>query len=112
MASHDNGLYPNDIVVGEFTPKNVIKKLNNGELALVLVEDQLILRRLYITKNSIVLRADHKNVDDKEFDFKAIKELWKIRYVFFRRVPDLNNSMEDKLLFLEQEFAKLRNSKK
>mgnify|MGYP005994255493 CR=1 FL=1 len=108
MANHDNGLYPNDIVVGEFVPNPVIKKLNNGELALTLVNNELILRRLYTTKNSIVLRADHKNVPDKEFNFKDIKELWKVRYVFFRRVPDFNNALEDKLLLLQQEFIQLK----
>ena len=108
MANHDNGLYPNDIVIGEFVPNTVIKKLNNGELTLVLVNNELIVRRLYTTKNSVTLRADHKNVPDKEFDIKDIKEVWKIRYIFFRRVPDFNNAIEDKLLLLEQKFSKLK----
>lgn len=109
MTSYDKGLYPKDIVIGEFVPKDVIKKLNNGVLALVLVNNELILRRLYVTKSDIVLRAEHKNIEDLKFKLTDIKELWKIRYVFFRRLPEFNDMLEEKLLFLEQEFSKLKN---
>ncbi len=110
ITNHDKGLFPNDVVVGEFVPLNIIKKLNNGELALVLVNDELVLRRLYITKNEVVLRADHKNIEDKQYKFSDIKELWKVRYVFYKRVPEFGDLLEDKLLFLEKEFLKLKNS--
>ncbi|WP_237275009.1 helix-turn-helix domain-containing protein [Tenacibaculum ovolyticum] len=110
MTNHDKGLYPKDVVVGEFVPKEVIKKLNNGIVVLVLVEDALILRRLYVTKKEVVLRADHKNIEDKKYELKDIKELWRIRYVFFKRLPEFNDLLEEKMLFLEQEFTKLKNS--
>ncbi|WP_028887727.1 helix-turn-helix domain-containing protein [Tenacibaculum ovolyticum] len=109
MTNHDKGLYPKDIVVGEFVPKEVIKKLNNGIVVLVLVEDALILRRLYVTKKEVVLRADHKNIEDKKYELKDVKELWRIRYVFFKRLPEFNDLLEEKMLFLEQEFTKLKN---
>ena len=109
MTNHDKGLYPKDVVVGEFVPKYVVKKLNNGTVVLALVNDELILRRLYITKNELVLRADHKNIEDKTYDIKALKELWRIRYVFFKRLPEFNDLLEEKMLFLEQEFLKLKN---
>ena len=108
MANNDNGLYPNDIVIGEFTPNNTIKNLKNGELTLTLVKNELILRRLYINEDSVILRANHKNIIDKTFSLKDIKELWKIQYVFFCRVPDFNISIENKLSFLEQELLKLK----
>lgn len=110
MTNHDKGLFPKDVVIGEFVPLDVVKKLNNGELALVLIKEELILRRLYITKNEIVLRADHKNIEDKRYQLSDIKELWKIRYVFYKRVPEFGDLLEDKLLFLEKEFTKLKNS--
>ncbi|REH52576.1 DNA-binding XRE family transcriptional regulator [Tenacibaculum gallaicum] len=108
MANHDNGLYPKDIVIGEFIPDNIIKNLKNGELTLTLVKNELILRRLHINDDSITLCADHKNVPDKVFPLKDIKELWKIQYVFFNRVPDFNTPIENKLSFLEQELFKLK----
>lgn len=110
MTSHDKGFFPKDIVIGEFVPKNVIKKLNNGTIVLVLVKGELILRSLYVTKNEMVLRADHKNIEDKIYDLKAVDELWRIRYTFFKRLPEFNDLLEEKLLFLEQEFMKLKNS--
>jgi len=109
MTSHDKGFFPKDIVIGEFVPKNVIKKLNNGTLVLVLVNDELVLRSLYVTKNEMVLRADHKNIEDKIYDLKEVDELWRIRYTFFKRLPEFNDLLEEKLLFLEQEFVKLKN---
>jgi len=109
MTNHDKGLFPKDVVVGEFVPKEVIKKLNNGIIVLVLVEEGLILRRLYITKDKVVLRADHKKIEDKNFELKDVKELWRIRYVFFKRLPEFNDLLEEKMLFLEQEFTKLKN---
>lgn len=109
MTNHDKGLYPKDVVVGEFVPNNVIKKLNAGVVVLVLVNDELVLRRLYMENDELVLRADHKNIEDKRYDIKDIKELWRIRYVFFKRLPEFNDLLEEKLLFLEQEFIKLKN---
>lgn len=110
MTDHDRGLYPKDVVVGEFVPQEVYSKLNNGNIVLAYVGNQLVLRRLYVTKNKITLRADHKGIDDLFFKLNEIKEIWKIRYVFYRRVPELNvsHNLEDKLSFLEQEFLKLK----
>lgn len=110
MTNHDKGLFPKDVVIGELVPLNIIKKLNNGVLALVLVNNELVLRRLYSTKNEIVLRADHKKIEDKKYQLSEVKEFWKIRYVFYKRVPEFGDLLEDKLLFLEKEFTKLKNS--
>ena len=112
MTDHDQGLYPKDVVIGEFVPKSVYKKLNNGSMVLVLVKQQLILRRLYVTKNQLILRADHKSVDDLIFELSEVEELWKIRYVFYKRLPEQNSAsnVEEKLNFLEQEFLRLKNN--
>lgn len=110
MTNHDKGLFPKDVVIGEFVPLNIIKKLNNGELALVLVKNELILRRLYIAKDEVILRADHKNIEDKKYKLSDVKELWKVRYVFYKRVPEFGDLLEDKFLFLENELKKLKNS--
>ncbi|PPK96726.1 transcriptional regulator with XRE-family HTH domain [Nonlabens xylanidelens] len=110
MTTHDKGLFPKDVVIGEKVPKNVITKLNNGTVVLAVTDKTLILRRLYITDKGLVLRADHKNVDDITVDKKAVKQLWRVRYVFFRRMPDFSDSMEDKMAFLEAQMKELRDS--
>ncbi|WP_010520346.1 helix-turn-helix domain-containing protein [Aquimarina agarivorans] len=108
MTSHDNGFYPKDIVVGEKVPNDIIKKLNNGTLVFVLVNAQLIFRRLYIVKNKIVLRADHKNIEDETFSISEIKELWRVRYVFCRRIPEFTDGVEDKLSKIALEISKMK----
>lgn len=109
MSSNDKGLFPKDIVIGEHIPKNVYKKLNNGHLVLAVFKDQLVLRRCYLSGNTITLRADHKNIDDLEFPITEIKELWRIRYVFYHRVPELSDGLEEKMALLEAQFMKIKS---
>ncbi len=109
MSSHDKGFYPKDIVIGEKVPVSVIKKLNNGTLVFVIVEEKIIFRRLYITKGKAVLRADHKSIEDEEYDLSDIQEMWRVRYVFCRRIPEFGDHLEDKLLFIEEELKKMKD---
>ncbi|MEW7277669.1 helix-turn-helix transcriptional regulator [Aquimarina sp. 2201CG1-2-11] len=109
MTSHDKGFYPKDIVIGEKVPPTVIKKLNNGTLVFAIVEDKIIFRRLYVTKGNAVLRADHKNIEDEEYPLSDIKELWRVRYVFCKRIPEFGDHVEDKLLMIEQELLKMKD---
>ncbi|KAA1247465.1 helix-turn-helix domain-containing protein [Aquimarina sp. RZ0] len=108
MTNHDHGFYPKDIVIGEKVPAEVIKKLNNGTLVFVLADGKLIFRRLYITKDIIVLRADHKNIEDAEYLITEIKEMWRVRYVFCRRIPEFADGVEGKLQMIEQELLKMK----
>ena len=108
MTNHDNGFYPKDIVVGERVPPNVIKKLNNGTLVFVLTDTELIFRRLYMTKNNVILRADHKNIEDEEYSISKIKEMWRVRYVFCKRIPEFADGVEGKLQMIEQELLRMK----
>ncbi|PQJ80700.1 XRE family transcriptional regulator [Polaribacter porphyrae] len=108
MTNQDKGFYPKDIVIGEQTPINVIPKLTNGTLVFAIINDAIIFRRLYITQKIVIFRADHKNIEDAIFKITDVKELWKVRYVFCRRIPDFSTSFEDKLLTMEQEILKMK----
>ena len=112
MTSHDKGLFPNDIVIGHYYPLNKLKDLINGTLVLILVDQKLILRRAYVLKDQIVLKADHSNVEDKTFFIKDVQEIWKIKYVFYKRIPDLKDDIEDQLNLLSQEIDKLKRKMK
>ena len=79
---------------------------------LVLVSGKLILRRIYVLKDKVVLRADHSNIDDKEFEKKDIKEIWKIKYSFFKRIPELKDDLEDQLSLLANELNKIKKQLK
>ena len=50
MTTHDQGLFPNDVVIGRYYPLNKIKDLINGTMVLALAHQKLILRRVYIVK--------------------------------------------------------------
>jgi len=107
MTSHNKGLFPNDVVVGHQHPLNKIKAIIDGTLVLVLTEQKLILRRMYILKNEVALKADHPNIDDTIIDQKSVKELWIIKYAFLNRIPNIKNNLEDQLSMLSQELDKI-----
>jgi hypothetical protein len=105
-------LYPNDIVVGHYYDVKKIKELINGTLVLVLVSGKLILRRIYVLKDKIVLRADHTNIEDKEYEIKDVKELWKIKYSFLKRVPEFKDDLENQISLLASELNKIKKQLK
>lgn len=107
MTNKDQGYFPKDIVIGEWTPKNILQKLNNGTLVLIVTENHIILRRLFTTSKNIVLRADHPSIEDLTIHTTDIKEIWRIRYVFYRRLPNVNDSFEERIAKLE-ELLKLK----
>ena len=108
MTSHDKGLYPDDVVIGEAITLESVDDITSGSLVIALVSDEVVMRRLYFVKNRIVLRADHKNISDKLYAIDDLKELWLVKYVFLKRVPDHSDVVEERMLLLEQEFQKLR----
>ena len=59
--------------------------------------------------NTLVLKAEHQNIDDLNFALSEILELWQITSVYQRRINPINSGIEDKLTMLEKEFAKLRS---
>ncbi len=108
MSNQDQGLFPKDLVIGERVKIPKLDKLGRGEMVLVMTKSQLILRRLYKQGNQLVLRADHKKVQEISIDQQDVCELWRIIAVFQKRIPEVTNGIEEKLLKLEEEFAKLR----
>lgn len=111
MSRNELGMFPKDIAVGEWVPSTVYSKLNNGTLVFIVTESNIILRRLFITNDNFVLRADHKNVEDVELKLKDIKEMWRVRYVFYHRLPETNFNIEEKLFQLEKDFDRLKNER-
>ncbi|MDX1753237.1 DNA-binding transcriptional regulator, XRE-family HTH domain [Salinimicrobium sediminis] len=109
MSSNDKGLFPKDVVIGEYVPQKEYKNLDNGSLVLVVLKDMLVLRRLYITNAKVVLRAEHKNIEEITATLKEVKEMWRICYVFYHRLPPIGEALEDKLLYLEREMEKIRS---
>ncbi len=110
MAQNESGLYPKDVVIGEAIPKIRISDLEEGTLSMLLLEEDFLIRRIFINDNKIVLKADHESVPDKEINPKELKELWVVKYIFNHRLPYRTNSLEERVRVLEQEFTKLKSS--
>jgi transcriptional regulator with XRE-family HTH domain len=108
MTNQDKGFYPKYIVIGEQTPTNIIKKLTNGTLVFAIVDDKILFRRLYTTNSNVIFRADHKNIEDEIYKISDVKELWRVRYVFCKRIPEFSTSFEDKLMNMQQEILKMK----
>jgi transcriptional regulator with XRE-family HTH domain len=108
MTSQDEGLFPNDLIVAEHVPLDVVPKLNAGTMVLVVTADKFILRRMYVTGKNLTLRADHKNIEEVSIKLSEIKELWRARYVFYRRLPEAANDITSKMNALQKQMEELR----
>jgi len=108
MTNHDKGLFPKDVVIGEFVNREDYNKIGNGDLVLVTTATQLVLRKLFITETSVTLRAANKNIDDINMVLPDIKELWLIKFTFSKSNAESHSEIEEKLAFLEKEFMKIK----
>lgn len=109
MTNHDKGFYPNDIVIGEFIPLNDFKKINTGTLVFAVLDQSVICRKFYLTKNDIVLRADHRGIEDIRVSKEDIKELWEVKYVFCKRIPEFSDNIENQLVVIQNELTQIKN---
>jgi len=108
MTSQDEGLFPNDLIVAEKVPLDVVPKLTAGIMVLVVMADKFILRRMYVTGKNLTLRADHKNIEEVAVKLADVKELWRVRYVFYRRLPEAANDINSKMNALQKQMEELR----
>ncbi|WP_299836925.1 helix-turn-helix domain-containing protein [uncultured Tenacibaculum sp.] len=109
MTDHDKGLYPKDVIIGEYIELDDIDSYGNGEVVIAVLEDEVIVRKIYFIADQVVLKAEHKNIEEKIFSKSVLKELWLAKYSFIRRLPEVGDEVENKLLFLEKELLKLKN---
>ena len=109
MTKQNQGFFPKDIVFGTLVKKDHYKNIEDGTVVLAHTKSQLILRKAYLLDSTLVLKAEHQNIDDLSFALSEILELWQITSVYQRRISPINSGIEDKLTMLEKEFAKLRS---
>ena len=111
MSTDQDGLYPKDVIIGERISKRKFNELQSSCLFLTVLDDQILLRRLFQANKNFVLKADHRGIDDLEIKHSEVRELWEVKYVFFHRALDLQkNEVQNKLAYLEEEFKKLKSS--
>ena len=112
MTHNDKGLYPNDVVVATSFDLKLIQELTEGSMVLVLTDEELILRRFRLSEGQVVLSADHINISEKAVAIDQVKELWVVKYVFFKRLPvfgEVKSEEEDKMAVLMAEINKIKS---
>jgi len=112
MTNQEKGFYPQDIIVGEKIPILAIKKLSKDCYVVILTNERLVFRRLCINNGEIILQALHGTIADEKIEITEIKELWQICYVFFKRLPEFSNSIEQKLASLQYDLDKIKENLK
>jgi len=78
MSYKDEGLFPKDIVVGQFLESENLK-----EETLCIVVSSLVLARYVLkTENGILLKANHPAIEDELLQPEDIKEVWEVAGIF------------------------------
>ncbi len=104
MVSNEEGLFPNDVVVGESI---VPEKLEQGDVVIALVDDELLIRRYTSSETAYNLLADHVNIPPISVAKDVAVQFWKVSYVFLRRYPKFASKLEARINQLDAELKRL-----
>jgi transcriptional regulator with XRE-family HTH domain len=104
MVSNEEGLFPNDVVVGESTSP---KDLTQGDVVVVLVNEELLIRRYETSDSGYNLLADHVNIPPITIPYKVPVHFWKVSYVFLKRYPKFASKLEARINQLDAELKRL-----
>ena len=104
MVSNDEGLFPGDVVVGSSIDS---KDLVQGDVVVVLVHDELHIRRYNTSSTGYSLLADHVNIPPIVISFEIAVHFWKISYVFLKRYPKFASKLEARINQLDAELKRL-----
>lgn len=97
--------FPKDIIIGVEIDKN---KIQEEKLVMVLVNQELIFRKLYFQEKNYLLKADHHGVDDIVVSADEITAIWKIEHIFHYSMHSKEILLENRLALLEQTIASLK----
>lgn len=78
MSYKDEGLFPKDIVVGQFLKSENLKE----ETFCIVVSSSVLARYVLKTENGILLKANHPAIEDELLQPEDIKEVWEILGTF------------------------------
>lgn len=112
MTNQGKGFYPKDIIIGEKVSVSQIEKLSSGTYVMILTAEKLIFRKLFLVNGKVNLRAAHDTITDEKIEVSDIKELWQICHVFFKRLPELSNTIEQQLALVQLDLEKIKESLK
>jgi len=104
MVSNEEGLFPNDVVVGESIES---EDLTQGDVVIALVNDALLIRRYDTSDAGYSLLADHINIPPITIPYDVAVHFWKVSYVFLKRYPKFASKLEARINQLDAELKRL-----
>ncbi|MCM5661365.1 helix-turn-helix domain-containing protein [Galbibacter mesophilus] len=111
MSNNNDGLFPEDIVIGKKLNKEEWSNIDDSNIYLITTTNDVTVRRISHNGTHYTFKADHPKISDSEFEVSKINEIWKIEFVIYHRIPELKKEhLKTKLDQLEAEFKKLKSS--
>lgn len=104
MVSGEEGLFPNDVVIGESTNNDA---LIDGDVVIALVDDELLIRRFTISDRGYELVADHIHIPSIYIPFDTVVYFWKVSFVFLKQYPKFTSKIAVKMNELDTKLTQL-----
>ena len=104
MVSEEEGLFPNDVVIGA---RREPETLVEGDVVVVLLDDVLRIRRFANADTGYELAADHIHIPSIYIPFEAVVYFWKVSFVFLKATPKLTSKLAVKINELDRKLTQL-----
>lgn len=102
MVSDEEGLFPNDVVIGE---SKSVDALIAGDVVIALVDAVLLIRRYTISdKGHASLTEQTPSLD---IPIEAATHFWKVSFVFLKRYPKFTSKLAIKINELDTKLSQL-----
>jgi transcriptional regulator with XRE-family HTH domain len=102
MVSDEEGLFPNDVVIGESKASDA---LIAGDVVIALIDDALLIRRYTVSDEGYGSLTDH--TPSLEIPIVAAAHFWKVSFVFLKRYPKFSSKLAIKINELDTKLTQL-----
>jgi hypothetical protein len=104
MVSDEEGLFPNDVVIGE---RRASDTLVAGDVVIAMVDDALLIRSYTVSDEGYKLLKDHAHIPSIHIPFEAVTHFWKVSFVFLKRYPKFTSKLAVKINELDTKLTQL-----
>jgi transcriptional regulator with XRE-family HTH domain len=104
MVSDEEGLFPNDVVIGESRASDTLVA---GDVVIALVDDALLIRSYTVSDEGYKLLKDHAHIPSIHIPFEAATHFWKVSFVFLKRYPKFTSKLAVKINELDTKLTQL-----
>lgn len=106
MVYKEEGLYPNDIVLGKAI---TVDEAETGTVVIALLNDDIFVRRLQKKVGNILLLADHVHIPPIEITPDDEFFVWKVTSVLLNRYPNFVSNLEDRIENIDKQLKQIIN---